>query len=299
MTPKSIKAVLVLSLAIFSAGCASTVKIALDPESRYFYETARLVMTEAERDIFNHLPDAESRREFVTDFWAKRDPDPDTENNEFKEEFEKRLDYANKHFREGKKGWNTDRGRIYVYLGSPEKTEEIFPQPTADLRGSMIYWIYYQYDLGIEFTDERGIGAFTITEIAGDLLGAIEAAKLGAIYQGDGGVTKKFVNFDLAYEKKKRQFVLSLPIKRLNLRDDQGLLKAEFEFEFFIYQPGAVQKQIFKESRTFAGRPEDLGKTKDISFVVPYDLGPGKNYVDVIVTGTDIGKTRKIFLVKN
>jgi GWxTD domain-containing protein len=299
MTHKTVKTLLVMSMAMFLAGCASTEKIALDPESRDFYETARLVMTEAERDIFNHLPDAESRREFVTDFWAKRDPDPDTENNEFKEEFEKRLDYANKHFREGKKGWNTDRGRIYVYLGSPEKTEEIFPQPTADLRGSVIYWIYYRYDLGIEFTDEKGVNSFTITQIVGDLFSAMEAAKLGAIFRGDGGDSKKFVNFGLAYERGKRQFVLSFPIKRLSFRDEQGLLKAEFEFEFFIYQPGAAQKRIFKESRTFAGRPEDLEKTKDISFIVPYDLGPGKNYVDVIVTGKDIGKTRKIFLVKN
>jgi GWxTD domain-containing protein len=201
MTPKTIKAFLVLSLAIFLSGCASTEKIALDPESRDFYETARLVMTEAERDIFNHLPDVESRREFVLDFWAKRDPDPDTENNEFKEEFEKRLDYANKHFREGKKGWNTDRGRIYVYLGPPEKIEEIFPQPTVDLRGSVIYWVYYRYDLGIEFTDEKGIGSFPMTQILGDLFSALEAAKLGAIYRDAEGDSKNFVNFDLAYEK--------------------------------------------------------------------------------------------------
>jgi len=163
----------------------------------------------------------------------------------------------------------------------------------------VIYWIYYRYDLGIEFTDEKGVNSFTITQIVGDLFSAMEAAKLGAIFRGDGGDSKKFVNFGLAYERGKRQFVLSFPIKRLSFRDEQGLLKAEFEFEFFIYQPGAAQKRIFKESRTFAGRPEDLEKTKDISFIVPYDLGPGKNYVDVIVTGKDIGKTRKIFLVKN
>jgi GWxTD domain-containing protein len=294
-----IKTLLFFAIVTCFVGCASTGKIPLDPESRDFYETARLVMTEAEKDIFNHLPDAESRREFVKDFWTKRDPDPDTENNEFKEEFEKRLDYANKHFREGKKGWNTDRGRIYVYLGPPEKTEEIFPQPSADLRGSVIYWIYYRYDLGIEFMDERGIGAYTITQIVGDLFSAMEAAKLGAIYQGDGGASKKFVNFDLVYEKEKRQFVLSLPIKRLSFRDEGGLLKAEFEFEFYVYRPGAADKQIFKESRSFAGRPADLEKTKAISFTFPYNLGPGKNYADVIVTGKDIGKTRKIFLVKN
>jgi GWxTD domain-containing protein len=299
MSPEIAKTLLFCALLTFFIGCASTGKIPLDPESRDFYETARLVMTAAEKDIFNHLPDPESRREFIRDFWTKRDPDPDTENNEFREEFERRLEYAEKHFREGRKGWNTDRGRIYVYLGPPEKTEEYFPQQIADVRGSVIYWIYYRYDLGIEFMDERGLGAFTITQIAGDFFGAMEAAKLGAIYQVDGGVAKKFVNFDLAYDKEKRQFVLSLPIKRLYFKDEGGLLKADFEFEFFIYQQGAAQKQVFKESRAFAGRPEDLEKMKDISFAFPYHLSPGRNYADVIVTGRDIGKTRKIFLVKN
>ena len=299
MTSKIIKTTFVLILSIFLAGCASTVKIPLDPESRDFYETARLVMTDAEKDIFSHLPDAESRREFIKDFWDKRDPDPDTENNEFKEEFEKRLDYANKHFREGRKGWNTDRGRIYVFLGPPEKTDEYFPQPTAELRGRVIYWIYYQYDLGIEFMDEKGIGDYAITQIAGNLFDAMEAAKLGAIYRSDRGASKKFINFGLTYEKQKRQFVLSLPIKRLDFKDDQGSLKAAFDFEFFIYQPGAAEKKVFKESRTFTGRPEDFEKTKNISFVFPYDLAPGKYYADIILTGEDIGKTRKIFLIRN
>ncbi len=297
---RKVIAVLFFSGAVlFFAGCSSMPTISLDPESRDFYETARLVMTDAEKDIFSHLPDTESRQEFIKDFWAKRDPDPDTENNEFKEEFEERLEYANKHFREGKKGWNTDRGRIYLYLGPPDKTEEIFSQPTTDFRGSVIYWIYYQFGLGIEFADEKGVGTFTIVEIVGDLFGAMEAAKLGAIVRGDGGISKKFLNFDLAYQKDQGRFVLSCPTKLLSFRDEEGLLKADFEFEFFIYQAGVAQKQNFKESRTFAGRPEDLQKMKDISFVFPFLLSPGRNYVDVIVTGKDIGRSRKIFSIKN
>jgi hypothetical protein len=59
-----------------AAACSSLPRTELDPAARDFYETARLVMTSEEDDIFQHLPDAESRREFVSDFWAKRDPDP-------------------------------------------------------------------------------------------------------------------------------------------------------------------------------------------------------------------------------
>ena len=72
--------------------CAPPFELQLDPEGKAFFETARLVMTSEEEDIFRHLPDTESRREFMVDFWAKRNPDPASETNEFKEEFEKRID---------------------------------------------------------------------------------------------------------------------------------------------------------------------------------------------------------------
>ncbi len=299
MIPKIRKAALVLGAVVFMAGCAATEKIALDPESRVFYETARLVMVDAEKDIFNHLPDTESRREFIKDFWTKRDPDPDTEGNEFKEEFESRLDYAQKHFKEGRRGWNTDRGRLYVYLGPPEKTEEFISAPTQGIRGSLIWWIYYQYDLGIEFVDEKGVGEYTINEITGDLVGAIEAAQLGAVYQEEGSLRRKYANFDVTYDRAKKELILSLPAKTLNFRVDGGLLKADFEFEFFVYQQGAARKQTFKESRPFEGKEQDVEKMKEIFFTFACDLSPGKNFIDVIVTGKEIGKSRKIFTIKN
>jgi GWxTD domain-containing protein len=294
-----IKIAFVFGAVVFLAGCAATEKIVLDPESRDFYETARLVMTDAEKDIFNHLPDTESRREFIKDFWTKRDPDLDTESNEFKVEFESRLDYANKHFKEGRRGWNTDRGRIYVYLGPPEKAEEYFPSPGEGIRGSIIWWIYYRHDLGIEFVDEKGTGAYTISQITGDLFGAMEAAKLGAVYQSEGGPTSHYTDFDLAYDKGKKEIILSIPVKRLSLRDESGQPKADFEFEFFIYKRGGAHKQTMKGSRTFQSTEQDLENMKDISFTFAYDLSPGKNFIDVIVIGKAIGRSRKIFTVKN
>ncbi len=115
---------LVILVALILMSCGISGKVALDPESRNFYETARLIMTKEEKDIFNHLPDRESRQEFIRDFWAKRDPDSDTEENEFKEEFYGRIEYANRYFREGIPGWKTDRGRIFIYLGPPDKIDQ-------------------------------------------------------------------------------------------------------------------------------------------------------------------------------
>jgi GWxTD domain-containing protein len=127
--------ILVLGLVSCSG---SEQKITLDPESRDFYTYAQLIMTKVEKNIFNHLPDKEARKEFMADFWVKRDPDPDTKENEFKDEFYRRIEYANKRFREGTPGWKTDRGRIYIYLGPPDKFEETFTHSGIDSRGEIV-----------------------------------------------------------------------------------------------------------------------------------------------------------------
>jgi len=69
--------------------------------------------------MFLDLP-AEERDDFKREFWAKRDPDPSTEENEFKMEFDNRFEQANDLFvSEGKPGWLTDRGRIFILFGPP------------------------------------------------------------------------------------------------------------------------------------------------------------------------------------
>ena len=277
------------------AGCGGARVEALDPESRSFFDTARLVMTNIERDIFRHLPDAGARREFISDFWAKRDPDPETEENEFKEEFDRRIEYTNTHFREGRRGINTDRGRIYLYLGPPEHTES-FPMISGGTT-SALWWVYYSYPLGVEFVDSRGTGEYAINEIDGNLFEAIERAKLGAGVQRSGA-RLNFVNFDVRYDKSRREIVVALPLKKLNFKEENGLLQAEFEFTFFLYGQGPA-KEKYVEDRTFSAKAEDLEKSKEILFAFPRELPPGRTYVDVIVDGgQDNGRVRKIVEVK-
>ena len=73
-----------VGLAALAATVLAAAKPKLDPESEKFYQTARLIMTKEETKIFERLPDAASRKEFIADFWLKRDPDPDTPDNEYK-----------------------------------------------------------------------------------------------------------------------------------------------------------------------------------------------------------------------
>src|ERR1039458_5959326 len=75
------------------------------------------------RETFLKLSTNEEREQFIENFWLRRDPTPDTPENEFKEEHFRRIAYANEHFASGAPGWKTDRGRIYIIWGKPDNTD--------------------------------------------------------------------------------------------------------------------------------------------------------------------------------
>src|SRR5438067_7899315 len=86
-------------------------------------EDVRWIITDEERKTFNSLKTDEEREQFIEQFWLRRDPDPDTDTNEYKEEYFQRIAYSNEHFTSGIPGWKTDRGRIYVMFGKPDQKE--------------------------------------------------------------------------------------------------------------------------------------------------------------------------------
>ena len=81
------------------------------------------IITRAEEDAYRKLRSNEERENFIDEFWRRRDPDPDTQENEYKDEYYERMQYANEHFGSGKPGWLTDRGRIYLKWGKPDEIE--------------------------------------------------------------------------------------------------------------------------------------------------------------------------------
>src|SRR5262245_33957807 len=81
------------------------------------------IITDEERKIFNSLRTDDEREQFIEGFWRRRDPDPDTDVNEYREEHYQRIAYANEHFTSGIPGWKTDRGRIYIMFGKADQIE--------------------------------------------------------------------------------------------------------------------------------------------------------------------------------
>ena len=103
---------------------AKSLKIELSKTyKKWLDEDVRWIITDEERSAFMQLSNDEERDQFIEAFWQRRDPTPDTEENEFKEEHYARIAYANEHFAAGIPGWKTDRGRIYIVFGKPDEIE--------------------------------------------------------------------------------------------------------------------------------------------------------------------------------
>ena len=90
---------------------------------KWLDEDVRWIITDQERGAFKQLGNDEERDQFIEQFWLRRNPNPDSPENEYKEEHYRRIAYANEHFAAGVAGWRTDRGRIYIMYGKPDEIE--------------------------------------------------------------------------------------------------------------------------------------------------------------------------------
>jgi GWxTD domain-containing protein len=98
------------------------------PYKKWLDEDVVWIISDEERQAFKQLSNDEERDQFIEAFWQRRDPTPDTEENEYKEEHYQRIAYANEHFAAGIPGWKSDRGRIYIMYG---KADEIESHPSG------------------------------------------------------------------------------------------------------------------------------------------------------------------------
>lgn len=139
------------------------------------------IITDEERKAFKKLATDDERERFIEEFWRRRDPDPDTDENEFKEEYYERIAYANENFASGIPGWKTDRGRIWIMFGKPDGREThpmggMYDRPSHEGGGSTSTYPFetwfYRYLPGvgsgieIEFVDPTGSGEYRLARNA-------------------------------------------------------------------------------------------------------------------------------------
>lgn len=148
------------------------------PYKRWLNDEVVYIITDEERKAFSRLQTDEERQQFIEQFWFRRDPTPDTDENEYREEHYRRIAYANDRFASGVPGWKTDRGRIYIAYGPPDEREEHptggnYERPIEEGGGSTTVFPFekwrYRYleglgnDIIIEFVDPSMTNEYHMT----------------------------------------------------------------------------------------------------------------------------------------
>src|SRR5205085_8501900 len=145
---------------------------------KWIEEDVAYIITPEEKKAWNKLQTDDEREQFIEAFWRRRDPDPDTDVNEYLEEHYERIAYANEHFASGIPGWRTDRGKIYIMFGPADEVEShpsggSYNRPTEEGGGNTSTYPFekwrYRYIEGVgqeiilEFVDTTMSGEYRLT----------------------------------------------------------------------------------------------------------------------------------------
>ncbi len=177
------------------------------PYKKWLNETVRWIITDKERRAFLSLTNDEERNAFIENFWRRRNPNPDSPYNSYREEIYRRIAYANQHFSDGEPGWETDRGMIYIKYGPPTSKDShpsggMWERPISQGGGSTATYPFtiwhYRYIPGIgenvkiEFVDQCMCGNYqmVLDPTANDALKHVPGAGL-TLYEQMGLAQKK------------------------------------------------------------------------------------------------------------
>jgi GWxTD domain-containing protein len=168
------------------------------------------IITDDEAKAFKQLSNDEERDAFIEQFWLRRNPTPDSPENEFREEHYRRIAYANEHFAAGKPGWKTDRGHIYISFGKPDSIDShpsggSYQRPMEEGGGETSTFPFevwhYRYlegigdNIDLEFVDTCQCGDFHFTIDRSEKDALLHVPGAGATQWEEMGQAKKTDRF--------------------------------------------------------------------------------------------------------
>ena len=181
------------------------------PYKRWVDEDVRWIITDQELKAFKSLSNDEERDNFIETFWRRRNPDPDSPENEYREENYRRIAYANEHFAAGKPGWKTDRGHMYIAYGKPDSIEShpsggSYERPIEEGGGETSTFPFetwhYRYiegigeNIDIEFVDSCMCGDYHMTLDRSEKDALLHVPGAGATLGEQMGTSKRTDRFN-------------------------------------------------------------------------------------------------------
>ena len=164
------------------------------------------IISDQERKAFKNLSNDEEREAFIEQFWLRRNPNPDSPDNEFREEHYRRIQYANDHYAAGKPGWKTDRGHVYISFGKPDSIEShpsggSYQRPVDEGGGETSTFPFevwhYRYlegvgdNIDLEFVDTCQCGDYHFTIDRGEKDALAKVPGMGLTQWESMGMAKK------------------------------------------------------------------------------------------------------------
>jgi GWxTD domain-containing protein len=183
---------------------------------KWLDEDVVYIISEEERKAFKQLSNDEERDQFIEAFWQRRDPTPDTEENEFKEEHYRRIEYANEHFAAGIPGWKSDRGQTYIKFGPADEIEShpsggTYERPTEEGGGETSTFPFEQWryrylegigqEVIIEFVDTCMCGEYHMTIDRSEKDALLETPNAGPTLYEQMGLASKSNRFNNGLER--------------------------------------------------------------------------------------------------
>jgi GWxTD domain-containing protein len=283
-----------LAVGLCSACAAGRLEKSLDPDSRDFLSKVRYLVTKQERRIFLTLPPSE-REKFIEEFWLKRDPDPDTEENEFKTQYFERIEEANRLFHGGgSPGWLQDRGRVYILLGPPTD-RQAYPRGVTFYGAPTEVWYYGFFE--IIFIDQAWNGDYKLDPSSPQQLAIIMSTQLD--WKPKVAVEKGALDFALAAEKTgPGQAVVRarVPYNKIWLKSEEKTLRTTLSLEIEILNSSGGKAGELKKDFPLELTEERLEKiiTRDFVLEVPLTLPPGSYTLNLTLTNlADNSKVRR------
>jgi len=289
-------AVLAVGLSVLLSCSAGRIPKDIAPEEQEFLSNVRYIISGKERKAFLALPSSERSR-FIEEFWKSRDSDPDTEVNEYKVEYMKRIAEAKHLFTEAAgTGWLTDRGRVYILLGPPEQREQ-YPQGYFNFTRPIEVWRYGFYEL--YFIDSRVNGNFELLAESARLISEINVAQQQLRSHPTAGEEESGGDFDVDVRKTSeggRLVIVSIPYEDIWFSAEGKEFKANFELIWEVYD--AADKKILEGAKTY---PLSLTQEqfkehrgRKWSAEIPLSLSPGNYQVALTMKNlTDQNQVRK------
>ncbi len=287
--------VVLLMLAL--AGCSAKGRTVrnVPADDRQFLSEVRYIITKKESRIFKKTP-PEERQQFIEEFWKVRDPDPTTEENEYRDEYYRRIDLANRLFQEGSQGWLSDRGRILILLGEPER-RDVYPTGYSFYEPPVEIWFYGTFP--IVFVDTHREGMYRLDPGSARRISMINTAQMQLKPQGIDRNVRMF-DFTLAVQAAgpgQATLLIAVPYRVTNLVLNEATKAYETQLRLKVrISDDAGAAVMEKEELRPVAVSEDMLKLlgKNIAIEFPVQLPVGRYTALVTLENTaDRAQSRK------